>query len=93
MVAMTHKLLTMKPRQMTIDEYVSALHKIGRYCNIGGRDQYEIMIIQALLLRIENYRIRRRLSERQDVSLDEATGTCRAMEAAKEDLREDQDTQ
>ena len=37
-VAMTHKLLTVKPGQMTIDEYVSALHRIARNCNLGGHD-------------------------------------------------------
>ena len=84
---MTRKLLTMKPGQMTIDEYVSALHRIARDCNLGGRDQYERMIIQALLLGIENDRVRRRLFERQDFSLDEATVTCWAMEAAREDIR------
>ena len=51
---------------MTIDEYVSALHRIGRDCNLGGRDQYERMIIQASLLGIENDRVRRRLFERED---------------------------
>ena len=76
---------------MTIDEYVSALHKIARDCNLGGRDQYERMIVQTLLLGIENDRVRRRLFERQYFSLDEATVTCRAMEAAKEDLRAVQD--
>ena len=91
-VAMTHKLLTMKQGQVTINEYVTALYKIARDCNLGGRDQYERMIIQVLLLGIENDRVRRRLFERQDFSLDEATVTCRAMEAAREDIRAVQDT-
>ena len=89
---MTHKLLTMKQGQMTIDEYVTALQKIAIDCNLGGRDQYERMIIQLLLLGLENDRVRKQLFERQDFSLDEAIATCRAMEAAREDLRAVQDT-
>ena len=91
--AMTHKLLIMKQGHITTHEYVTALHKIARDCNLGGRDQYERILIQALLLGIENDRVRRRLFERQDFSLDEASVTCRAMEAAKEDIRAVPDTQ
>ena len=86
-VAMTHKLLTKKQGQLTIDEYVTELHNVARDCNLGGREQYERMMIQALLLGIENDRVRRRLFERQDFTLDEAIATCRAMESAREDLR------
>ena len=71
---------------MTIDKYVTALHKVARDCNLGGRDQYERMIIQALLLGIENDLVRKRLFERQDFSLDEAIATYRAMEAVREDI-------
>ena len=91
-IAMTHKLLTMKHGQMTVDEYVTALHNVARYCNLVGRDQYERMIIQALLFGIENDRARRRLFERQYFSSDVAIATCRAMEAAREDLRAVQHT-
>ena len=86
-VAMTHKLLTKKQGQLTIDEYVTALHNVARDCNLGGREQYERMVIQALLLGIEDDRVRRRLFERQDFTLDEAIAMCRAMESAREDLR------
>ena len=85
-VAMTHKLLTKKQGQLTIDEYVAALHNVARDCNLGGREQYERMVIQALLLGIEDDRVRRRLFERQDFTLDEAIAMCRAMESAREDL-------
>ena len=73
---------------MKIDDYVTALHNCARDCNnLGGREQYERMTIQALLLDIENDRARRRLFERQDFSLDETIATCRAMEAARDDRR------
>ena len=73
----------MKQGQMTIDDYVTVLHNGARDCDLGGRDQYDRMIIQALLLGIE----RIRLLERQDFTLDEAIKNCRAMETAKDDLR------
>ena len=58
-VAMTHKLLTRKQGQ--IDKYVTALNNVARYCNFGGRDQYEIMIIQAFLLGIGDDRVKRQV--------------------------------
>ena len=64
-VTMAHKLLTLKQGRMSIDEYITALHKLARDCNLGNRDQYERMAIQALLLGIESERVRRRLFERQ----------------------------
>ena len=63
-VAITHKLLTMKQGQITIDDYVTVLNNVARDFNSGGRDQYERMIILTLLLSIENNRARRRLFER-----------------------------
>ena len=86
-IAMTHKLLTKMQGQLTIDEYVTALHNVARDCNLDGREQYERMVIQALLLGIEDDRVRRRLFERQYFTLDEAIAMCRAMESAREDLR------
>ena len=77
---------------MSIDEYVTALHKLARDCNLGNRNQYERMVIQALLLGIESERVRRRLFERQEFTLDEAVATCRAMESARDDLKAVQDT-
>ena len=53
-VATTHKRATMKQGRVTIDDYVTALYKIARYCTLGGRDQDKRMTIQALLLGIEN---------------------------------------
>ena len=91
--AMTPKLLTVKRGQMERDDYVTALHNCASDCNnLGGREQYERMTIQALLLDIENDRVRRQLFERQDFSLDETIATCRAMEVARKDLRAVQDT-
>ena len=62
---MAHKLLTLKQGRMSIDEYITALHKLARDCNLGNRDQYERMAIQALLLGLESEGVRRRLFERQ----------------------------
>ena len=45
------------------------------------------MMIQALLLGVESDWVRRRLFERRQFSLDEAVATCRAMEAARDDLK------
>ena len=39
------------------------------------------------LLRVESDRVRRRLFEREQFSLDEAVATCRAMAAASDDLK------
>ena len=86
-VALTHKLLTMKQGQMYVDEYVTALHNVARVCNLGSKEQYDRMLIQALLLGVESDRVRRRLFERQQFSLDEAVATCRAMEAARDGLK------
>ena len=85
-VALTHKLLTMKQGQMSVDEYVTALHNVARDCNLGSKEQYDRMMIQALLLGVESDRVRRRLFDQQ-LSLDEAVATCRAMEAARDDLK------
>ena len=63
-VAMTHKLLTKKQGQLTIDEYVTTPHNVaGDCCNMGGREQYERMVIQAQLLGIVDDRVRQRLFE------------------------------
>ena len=86
-VALTHKLLTMKQGQMSVDEYVTALHNVARDCNLGSKEQYDRMMIQALLLGVESDRVRRRLFERQQLSLDESVATCRAVEAARDDLK------
>ena len=74
-LASTHKLLTMKQGQMSVDEYVTALHNVARDCNLGSKKQYDRMMIQTLLLGVESNRVRRRLFERQQFSLDEAVAT------------------
>ena len=51
-VALTHKLLTMKQGQMCVDEYVTALDNVARNCNLGSKEQYDRIMIQALLLGI-----------------------------------------
>ena len=76
-VALTHKLLTMKQGQMYVDEYVTALHHVARDCNSGSKEQYDRMMIQTLLLGVESDRVRRRLFQREQFSLDEAVATCR----------------
>ena len=86
-VALTHKLLTMKQGQTTVDEYVTALHNVARDCSLGSKEQYDRMMIQTLLLGVESIRVRRHLFERQQFSLDEAVATCRAMEAVRDDVK------
>ena len=86
-VALTHKLLTMKQGQTTVDEYVTALHNVARDCSLGSKEQYDRMVIQTLLLGVESIRVRRHLFERQQFSLDEAVATCRAMEAVRDDVK------
>ena len=86
-VALTHKLLTMKHGQMSVDEYVTALHNVAKDCNLGSKKQYDCMMIQALLLDMESDWVRRRLFKRQQFSLDKAVATCRAMEAARDVLK------
>ena len=76
-VALTHKVLRMKQGQMYVDEYVTALHNVASDCNMGSKEQYDRMKIQALLLGVESDRVRRRLFQRQQFSLDEAVATCR----------------
>ena len=72
-VALTHdKVLMMKQGQMSVDEYVTALHNVARDCNLGSKEQYDRMVSQALLLGVESDRVGRRLVERQQFSLDEA---------------------
>ena len=75
-VALTHKLLAMKQGQMYTDEYVTALHNVARDYNLGSKEQYDCMMIQALLLGMESDRLRRHLFEHQQFSLDEAVATC-----------------
>ena len=56
-VALTHKLLTVKQGQMAVDEYVTALHIVAMNCNLGSKEQYDRMMIQALLLGVESDRV------------------------------------
>ena len=49
----------MKQGQKTTDKYITVLHNVAWDCNLGVRDQYEIKIIQALLLSIADNYVRR----------------------------------
>lgn len=83
-IATTHKLLTSKQAGKSIDEFVTELHNIARYCNFG--EMYDRMVLQALILGVENDKIRRRIFEEPDITLDNAVRICRAKEDAARDL-------
>ena len=61
---MRHQLLTLKQGHMSIDEFLTALHKIARDCDLG--DMYDALVLQALLLCTESDRLRRRLFEQTE---------------------------
>jgi hypothetical protein len=84
-VAQTHKLLTMRQGRKTIDEFITELHGVARLCQFDTL--YDRMVLQALLLGIESDRTRRRLFERQDITLEIAVQMCRRMEATDIDLQ------
>ena len=85
-VVMRHQLLTLKQGHMSIDEFLTALHKIARDCDLG--DMYNALVLQALLLGTESDRLRRRLFEQTEpITLERAIAMCRISEAAAADMR------
>ena len=50
---------------MSIDEFLTALHKIAPDCDLG--DMYDALVLQALLFGTESDRLRRRLFEQTEV--------------------------
>lgn len=81
-----HQLLSLKQGTQTIDEFVTALHKIARDCDLKA--MYEAFVLQAFLLGIESDRLRRKLFEQSEsVTLEQAISVCRAAEATTADLQ------
>lgn len=85
-VVQRHLLLTLKQGSLSVDEFVTALHKIARDCDLAG--QYDQWVLQALLLGIEGERLRRRLFEQAaPLTLEQAINFCRSAEAAATDIK------
>ena len=80
-VVMRHQLLTLKQGHMSIDKFLTALHKIASDCDLG--DMYD-----ALLLGNESDRLRCRLFEQTEpITLERAIAMYRISEAAAVDMR------
>ena len=81
-----HQLLSTKQGCLSIDQYVTTLHKIARECSLG--DMYDEFMLQALLLGISDERLRRRLFEDSDnLDLEKAIKKCRIAETSTEDMK------
>lgn len=83
-----HQLLSTKQNTMTIDEYVTALHKIARECKLAT--MYDDFMLQALLLGINDDNLRRKLFDdaggEDGLSLEQAIKKCRIAESSKNDM-------
>ena len=83
-VVKRNQLLSTKQGCMTIDEYVTALHKIARECSLDT--MYDDFFLQALLLGINDEEVKRKLFETDgDLTLDQAIKKCKVAEASKND--------
>lgn len=81
-----HQLLSTKQGCMTIDEYVTSLHKIARECSLEA--MYDDFFLQALLLGINDEEVKRKLFEADDnLTLDQAIKKCKMAEASKNDMK------
>ena len=83
-----HQLLSTKQNLMTIDEYVTALHKIARECQLDA--MYDDFMLQALLLGINDDQLRRKLFDDAGgdtgLALENAIKKCRIAENSKNDM-------
>jgi hypothetical protein len=83
-----HQLLSTKQNTMTIDEYVTALHKIARECKLAT--MYDDFMLQALLLGINDDNLRRKLFDdaggEDGLGLEQAIKKCRIAENSKNDM-------
>lgn len=84
-IAKRHQLLSTKQGCLSIDEYITSLHKVARDCDLG--DMYDAFMLQALLLGINDERVRRRLFEEAELQLEDAIKRCRIAEASAKDLK------
>ena len=81
-----HQLLSTKQGCQSIDEYITSLHKIAQDCSLG--EMYDEFMIQALLLGINDERLRRKLFEESEgLDLENAIKKCRIAEASSKDLK------
>ena len=83
-----HQLLSMKQNTLTIDEYVTALHKVARECQLNT--MYDDFMLQALLLSINDDQLRRKLFDDAGsdtgLGLEQAIKKCRIAENSKNDM-------
>lgn len=75
----------MKQNTLTIDEFVTALKKQVRDCAFGKLK--DDMVLHALTLGLSHERTRRRLFERESLTLDKAIDMCRLAEDTEEEMR------
>ncbi|XP_067930980.1 uncharacterized protein [Watersipora subatra] len=81
-----HQLLSMKQGSLSVDEYITELHKIARECSLG--EMYEEFMVQALLLGITDDRLRRKLFEESEgITLEAAVKKCKTSETSNADLQ------
>ena len=85
-IIMRHQLLSMKQGYMSMEDYISRLHKIARECNLN--DMYNEFMLQALLLGINDESLRRKLfEETEELTLENAIRKCKIAETSKKDLK------
>jgi len=81
-----HQLLSTKQECLSIDEYVTNLHKIARECDLG--DMYDDFFMQALLLGINDEQLRRKLfEESENIDLEKAIKKCKLAESSQHDMK------
>ncbi|XP_067943045.1 uncharacterized protein [Watersipora subatra] len=85
LVAKTHSLLTCRQGNRFIDEFITDLHTIARLCDF--KTMYDQMVLHALILELDSDRIRKKLFELGDTSLNRAIELCRWEESTAIDYK------
>ena len=84
-VVKRHQLLSTKQGCLSVDEYVTALHKIACECSLDT--MYDDFFLQALLLGSNDEQVTQKLFEDDDLKVDQAIKKCKVAEASKNDLK------
>ena len=83
-----HQLLSTKQNTMTVDEYITTLHKIARECQLGT--MYDDFVLQALLLGIADDHLCSKLFDdaggEDGLELEQAIKKCRIAENSRNDM-------
>lgn len=85
LIAKTHALLTCKQGNRTVDERLTELHTIAGLCDLEA--MYDRMVLHALVLGIENSKVRKKLFEQGDLDLQNAIKRCRQEETTALDYK------